>query len=87
MAEGRVRVNGETAMIGQRADGARDEITVDGRPIARVEQKRYLMLNKPRGYVCPTRRDGRRSRSLSRTAARASIPWGGWTSTPRDCCS
>ena len=52
MTEGRVRVNGETAMIGQRADSARDEITVDGVPIARVEQKRYLMLNKPRGYVC-----------------------------------
>ena len=52
MAEGRVRVNGEAAFLGQRADGARDEITVDGRPIARVEQKRYLMLNKPRGYVC-----------------------------------
>ena len=40
MTEGRVRVNGETAMIGQRADSARDEITVDGVPIARVEQKR-----------------------------------------------
>ena len=52
MAEGRVRVNGETAVIGQRADPERDEITVDGRPIACVEQKRYLMLNKPRGYVC-----------------------------------
>ena len=52
MAEGRVRVNGEAAFIGQRADGARDEITVDGRPIPRVEQRRYLMLNKPRGYVC-----------------------------------
>ena len=52
MAEGRVRVNGGTAVIGQRADPERDEITVDGRPIARVEQKRYLMLNKPRGSVC-----------------------------------
>ena len=52
MAEGRVRVNGGTAVIGQRANPERDEITVDGRPIARVEQKRYLMLNKPRGYVC-----------------------------------
>ena len=47
-----MRVNGGTAVIGQRADPERDEITVDGRPIARVEQKRYLMLNKPRGYVC-----------------------------------
>ena len=52
IAEGRVRVNGETAVLGQRADTASDEITVDGAPIARAEQKRYLMLNKPRGYVC-----------------------------------
>ena len=47
-----MRVNGATAAVGQKADSERDEITVDGRPIARVEQKRYLMLNKPRGYVC-----------------------------------
>ena len=52
IAEGRVRVNGETAMLGQRADAKSDQITVDGAPVARVEQKRYLMLNKPRGYVC-----------------------------------
>ena len=52
MAEGRVRVNGETAMIGQRADSARDEITVDGVPIARVEHMRYLMIYTSRGYVC-----------------------------------
>ncbi len=52
MAEGRVRVNGAVALIGQKADAARDEITVDGEPVAHVEQKRYLMLNKPRGYVC-----------------------------------
>lgn len=52
MAEGRVRVNGVVALIGQKADAARDEIIVDGKPVAHVEQKRYLMLNKPRGYVC-----------------------------------
>ena len=47
-----MRVNGETALLGQRADAETDTITVDGAPLARVEQKRYLMLNKPRGYVC-----------------------------------
>ena len=39
MAEGRVRVNGVVALIGQKADAARDEIIVDGKPVAHVEQK------------------------------------------------
>ena len=47
-----MRVNGETSFIGQKADPKVDEITVDGRPLALEGQKRYLMLNKPRGYVC-----------------------------------
>ena len=46
-----MRVNGETSFIGQKADPEVDEITVDGRPLALEGQKRYLMLNKPRGYV------------------------------------
>jgi len=45
-------VNGKTALLGQKADPEVDEITVDGRPLALEGQKRYLMLNKPRGYVC-----------------------------------
>lgn len=52
IAHGRVQVNGETATVGQKADSGRDTITVDGKPLARVERKLYLMLNKPRGYVC-----------------------------------
>ena len=47
-----MRVNGETSFIGQKADPEVDEITVDGRPLTQEGQKRYLMLNKPRGYVC-----------------------------------
>ena len=47
-----MHVNGETSFIGQKADPEVDEITVDGRPLALEGQKRYLMLNKPRGYVC-----------------------------------
>jgi len=45
-------VNGKTALLGQKADPEVDEITVDGRPLTQEGQKRYLMLNKPRGYVC-----------------------------------
>lgn len=49
---GRVRVNGAAATLGQSADPDRDEILVDGKPLSLSEQKHYLMLNKPRGYVC-----------------------------------
>ena len=44
-------VNGETAFIGQKADPDSDRITVDGKPLSQKGEKRYLMLNKPRGYV------------------------------------
>lgn len=47
--QGRVKVNGTTATIGQSAD-PKDKITVDNKPI-KIEQKITIMLNKPRGYV------------------------------------
>src|SRR5438067_3023482 len=50
--EGRVQVNGQTITeLGTRADVARDHIRVDGKLLHGVEQHRYYMLNKPRGYV------------------------------------
>ena len=48
---GRVSVNGATATLGASAEPEVDIVTVDGVPLAGGE-KRYLMLNKPRGYVC-----------------------------------
>jgi len=48
---GRVTVNGRRVELGQRADPDRDEILVDGRPLAPQAETVYLMLNKPRGYV------------------------------------
>jgi 23S rRNA pseudouridine2605 synthase len=51
MAAGRVCVNGIPARPGDRADPARDRITVDGAPLGGAEQPVYLMLNKPAGYV------------------------------------
>ena len=53
---GRVTVNGLTASLGMKADEDRDVILVDGNPLARREQRVYIMLNKPRGCLC-TRRD------------------------------
>ncbi len=52
MVEGRVTVNGATIReLGTKADPARDDIRVDGRRIKLAEHHRYLLLNKPRGYV------------------------------------
>ena len=51
--EGRVTVNGRRAEIGQSVNPDRDVVAVDGRRVyfARKKQYRYLMMNKPRGYV------------------------------------
>ncbi len=48
---GRVRVNGNTAKLGDTADRREDVIEVDGKVLRKEPEKRYLMLNKPRGYV------------------------------------
>ena len=48
---GKVRVNGEIAVLGQKADSVRDRISVNGKALAPTEEKVYIMLNKPRGYV------------------------------------
>ena len=50
--EGRVKVNGITANLGESADPEQDEILVDGRVIGKKARRMvYIMLNKPRGYV------------------------------------
>src|SRR4051812_40451258 len=52
MVDGRGSVNGATVReLGTKADPSRDDIRVDGRRIKIVEHHRYLVLNKPRGYV------------------------------------
>ena len=49
--EGRVRVNGSVAVLGQTADPDVDEILVDGQPIPAGAEPVYIMLHKPRGFV------------------------------------
>src|SRR5919109_5673190 len=60
IAEGRVSVNGATVReLGTKADPTHDDIRVDGRRIRSAERLRYILLNKPRGYVT-TRADPQR---------------------------
>ena len=51
IADGKVRVNGKVAQIGDKIDPKHDVVSVNGRKIARGNEYVYLMLNKPRGYV------------------------------------
>jgi 23S rRNA pseudouridine2605 synthase len=52
MLEGRVSVNGATVReLGTKADVSVDDIRVDGSRIKTPERHRYILLNKPRGYV------------------------------------
>ncbi len=49
---GRVQVNGQTiTTLGAKADPARDHIRVDGKLLHGPERPRYVVLNKPKGYV------------------------------------
>ncbi len=51
IAEGRVKVNGKVAQIGDKIDPKHDVVSVNGRKIVRETGYVYLALNKPRGYV------------------------------------
>ena len=64
MLDGRVTVNGVTIReLGTKADPARDDIRVDGSRVKMVERHRYVLLNKPRGYVT-TRSDPERRKTV-----------------------
>ncbi|MCC6500355.1 MAG: rRNA pseudouridine synthase [Anaerolineales bacterium] len=51
ISAGRVRVNGQIASLGGKADPHVDRITVDGKPIAAPERLTYIALYKPRNVL------------------------------------
>src|SRR3954447_9795939 len=51
IAQGRVTVNGEVAILGRRVEVDNDRIEVDGVPIGVKPGLVYYLLNKPRGVV------------------------------------
>lgn len=51
IADGKVRVNGRIASIGDKVDPKRDKVSVRGKNVVPVNEKVYIMLHKPRGYV------------------------------------
>ncbi|MDP9071956.1 MAG: rRNA pseudouridine synthase [Actinomycetota bacterium] len=51
IADGRVTVNGEVALLGRRIDPDGDRVEVDGVPVGVRADLVYYLLNKPRGVV------------------------------------
>jgi len=51
---GSVKVNGVTSQVGDSVDPKRDTVTVKGKKVRKESNMRYILLNKPRGYVTTT---------------------------------
>jgi 23S rRNA pseudouridine2605 synthase len=67
---GRVRVNGQPALIGQKADARKDRIMVDGRRLAAPEALTYIALHKPRFVLSTVEKE----EGDNRQTVRALIP-------------
>lgn len=52
ISQGRVAVNGQVVSeLGGKADPERDYIKIDGKLLRGPQRRKYLLLNKPKGYV------------------------------------
>lgn len=49
---GQVKVNGRVVLEPGLRVGPQDEVLLNNRPVPFAVPKRYLMINKPRGYLC-----------------------------------
>lgn len=65
IAAGRVRVNGQAARLGRKADPEVDQIEVDGQPLT-FEKPLYIMLNKPKGVLSSTEDELKQQRTTVR---------------------
>lgn len=49
--QGKVKVNGRVAQIGDKVNPKKDDITVSGKKIVKTKSYTYIMLHKPRGFI------------------------------------
>lgn len=49
--DGKVKVNGRTASIGDKINPKKDTVTVNGKKIIKQKEHTYIMLHKPRGFI------------------------------------
>lgn len=56
ISAGRVKVNGDVARtLGTKVLPGKDEVCFDGKTVNPETQHRYIVLNKPKGYLCSNR--------------------------------
>ena len=51
IAQGKVKVNGKVAQIGDKVSPKHDTVTVSGKKIISNKKHYYIMLHKPRGFI------------------------------------
>lgn len=49
--QGKVKVNGRVAQIGDKINPKKDDITVSGKKVVKSRQYTYIILHKPRGFI------------------------------------
>lgn len=49
--QGKVKVNGNTASVGDKINPKRDTVTVSGKKIVKNKSHTYILLHKPRGFI------------------------------------
>ena len=49
--QGRVRINGNVATLGEKVNPEIDKVEFDNKEIGKIEEHVYILLNKPIGYV------------------------------------
>lgn len=60
--QGRVKIDGQIATLGQKVDPARQRVIVDGQPLTVTEPLMYIAIHKPRGILAVSQDDrGRRT--------------------------
>lgn len=51
IAQGRVRVNGKVAQIGDKINPRKDDVVVSGKKVVKSKKYVYILLHKPRGFI------------------------------------
>ena len=49
--QGKVRVNGAVASLGDKVNPKKDTVTVNGKKLVKQKEYKYIMLHKPRGFI------------------------------------
>ena len=58
ISSGQVKINDTIVPLGTRFDASKDKVTVKGKTVKPSTELDYILLNKPRNYVCSRKQQG-----------------------------